>query len=636
MSRSLKDYLKYIFPPKYEINNVPLWPPDLFGVSAFLIDRLGIAYLAVHFSKKGEMIFESDWPGYWKDGSGPLLIEEPMGKVEAIARQWWRYLEGEDKFPTELNDCWQTVIQNLALEPDHFHKCLAEDNEDHCVLEDRCRHALKGSNVVKNKCNYRPCFEVARALFKLLCIADEVSTHVGISNRYDKDEEPSKFLNEALLVLRKNDHKSLCKLISPDTLTVLPKQHTPQSGMTLRSLSHNLCFLDRGSVSAKWVLLGKSKKKEASEVASATDQKLNLLLLPWPTYIDTGSFSVLEPGMDSAMRSGKYRFFHYNPLAGEHNVEVQKEKFFKRLTNVWDEVQRRKDAKGNPIKIHGMVFPELSIPEVFLDDLREFASNKEVFIHAGIHGDNGDGQMKNYCVMDFYPVNKKTLVKEIQDTLADYDESLKADLLSSVIWGLKNNMNIQYKHHRWALDQRQLKQYGLSEDIFPRDKIYWEYSVLGHREVYFFTLQNGLTLTSLICEDLARQDPVSTVIRAVGPNLVIALLMDGPQINGRWPSKYASVLADDPGSSVLTLTSYGMVALSDPGSQLDRSYAVALWRDPIKGERYFQLGKHDEAILLNLEIESHVEYTADGRSCEGSSSFAVYSSHENILSNLTF
>lgn len=68
----------------------------------------------------------------------------------------------------------------------------------------------------------------------------------------------------------------------------------------------------------------------------------------------------------------------------------------------------------------------------------------------------------------------------------------------------------------------------------------------------------------LVCEDLARQDPAADLIRAVGPNLLIALLMDGPQLSGRWPARYASVLAEDPGTSVLTLTSLGMAERSRP------------------------------------------------------------------------
>ena len=71
---------------------------------------------------------------------------------------------------------------------------------------------------------------------------------------------------------------------------------------------------------------------------------------------------------------------------------------------------------------------------------------------------------------------------------------------------------------------------------------------MRERLLYFVTL-NRMTWSVLICEDLARQDPAADLIRAVGPNLVIALLMDGPQLNGRWPARYASVLAEDPGSS---------------------------------------------------------------------------------------
>ena len=42
------------------------------------------------------------------------------------------------------------------------------------------------------------------------------------------------------------------------------------------------------------------------------------------------------------------------------------------------------------------------------------------------------------------------------------------------------------------------------------------------------------------------------------------LLLDGPQLTSRWAARYASVLADDPGSAVMTLTSYGMVQRSRP------------------------------------------------------------------------
>jgi hypothetical protein len=73
-----------------------------------------------------------------------------------------------------------------------------------------------------------------------------------------------------------------------------------------------------------------------------------------------------------------------------------------------------------------------------------------------------------------------------------------------------------------------------------------------------------LTITSLVCEDLALNSDIADVIRSVGPTDVISVLLDGPQLRSRSAARYASVLADDPGSAVLTLTSFGMAQRSRP------------------------------------------------------------------------
>jgi hypothetical protein len=67
-----------------------------------------------------------------------------------------------------------------------------------------------------------------------------------------------------------------------------------------------------------------------------------------------------------------------------------------------------------------------------------------------------------------------------------------------------------------------------------------------------------------MCEDLAQSDNVAEVIRSVGPALVITPLLDGPQLASRWAARYASVFADDPGSAVLTLTSFGLAQRCRP------------------------------------------------------------------------
>lgn len=128
--------------------------------------------------------------------------------------------------------------------------------------------------------------------------------------------------------------------------------------------------------------------------------------------------------------------------------------------------------------------------------------------------------------------------------------------------------------------------------------------------------------------DLGRQDPVTEVIRAVGPNLVVALLMDGPQLRERWGARYASVLAEDPGSSVLVLTSRGAARLSQPREQRTaRGAVVASWRDVTGGVTEIELPDDGDAILLNLVCRGREEWSADGRSDGHCAYFPILTKH---------
>jgi hypothetical protein len=121
-------------------------------------------------------------------------------------------------------------------------------------------------------------------------------------------------------------------------------------------------------------------------------------------------------------------------------------------------------------------------------------------------------------------------------------------------------------------------------------------------------------MVPLICEDLARPDPVGDVIRSLGPNMVIALLADGPQLRTRWPARYASVLAEDPGSSVLSCTSLGMAKLSMPPEMTScPSRVVACWTESGCSARELSLDEGREGLLLVTDHNMHQEFTADGR-----------------------
>jgi len=121
-----------------------------------------------------------------------------------------------------------------------------------------------------------------------------------------------------------------------------------------------------------------------------------------------------------------------------------------------------------------------------------------------------------------------------------------------------------------------------------------------------------LTLAALVCEDLAQNDDVAELIRSVGPTCVLTLLLDGPQLDSRWAARYASVLADDPGSAVMTLTSYGMVQRSRPRG-LEASSVIALWKDPSTGVHEIPLEAGAHAVLLTICMDRATRRSADGR-----------------------
>jgi hypothetical protein len=160
------------------------------------------------------------------------------------------------------------------------------------------------------------------------------------------------------------------------------------------------------------------------------------------------------------------------------------------------------------------------------------------------------------------------------------------------------------------LTRPQLQQYGLTRHL-DEDKKWWEAINIRQRRVSFVNISERLSICPLICEDLARQDPIADLVRHVGPSLVIAILMDGPQLKDRWSSRYAGILSEDPGSAVLTLTSVGMVRRwSAPYRPLSNS--IALWSDD-NGPRELEIAADATGILLTVRVTARREPVADGR-----------------------
>lgn len=411
-----------------------------------------------------------------------------------------------------------------------------------------------------------------QALLQLCAAADEACEGVGIPSGDGSQGNPFEVEANLLLVYRKGG--SLCRNVDPSRARVLPKLHTPRNGLTIRSLSHNLALCPIGEIEPKWYRLPKYQ-----------GHCLNLLLLPWPGVVTPAQFKAAQPQGGPLLNMPERRgFFTYVPRSSSRGVLKEVTSLFQKATKIVGHID-------------GVILPELAVTQQQHIAISKRILGEDAFLIAGVAQSSARQGVpgRNFLAFDV-PIGTERRVSLIQ-----------------------------HKHHRWKLDGNQIRQYGLGTELDPRTA-WWEHIALEPRTLAFVSMRPWLTMSALICEDLARQDPVAELVRAVGPNLVIALLMDAPQLASRWPARYATVLADDPGSSVLTITSLGMAGLSRPFNVQPRPRVIALWKDARRGDSVeIELPKGSDAVVLNLTVEQIEEFTADGRTDDGATGYPILS-----------
>jgi hypothetical protein len=398
-------------------------------------------------------------------------------------------------------------------------------------------------------------WELTCTLIELHVTADEACGGVGM--RPDKIDD----VDTAMLVMMGNEmlgNRDTLSNLSTDLVRVLPKMRTPQCGMTLRSMSGNLALCPYGEVDVKYASVLTPIKEHINS--------FNLLLLPVPLEVRPKNFCPADGpllNMDE-----KFRFFRFEPEPLD-------------ISYIEDACHKAKDQSGG---VQGIILPELACSE---DELKTIQAllvtifREDVpFLLAGVRG-----ARKNSVEFSVY-------------TNEDGGE-----------WRWRRLA--QPKHHRWCLDRTQIDNYHVGAALHPRH-LWWEDIALPARELRFIVANSWFGLCPLICEDLARQDPVAQIVRTLGPPLVIALLLDGPQFEGRWPGRYATVLADDPGSSVLTFTALGMASRCVPEGKTP-SRVVGLWKDARNGPKHLELAPAARSLLLTICNEWAEEFIADGR-----------------------
>jgi hypothetical protein len=354
---------------------------------------------------------------------------------------------------------------------------------------------------------------------------------------------------------------TLCDQIHPSRVRILPKRRTCPSGIPVRSITHSLALCPANEVACSWRMGGPGFKAPESRF-------LNLLLVPWPFRVLPTQFRELTiPDLREMPK--EFGLFTYD---GQHSSDVRKT-----LNSLLEQSRR---LVGN---IDGVIFPEAALTQWEHNALRNKILPPDCFLIAGLHDARPNALGRNYVECTF-PLDGVATVKFQQQ-----------------------------KHHRWRLERQQIIRYGLSSQLNPGTQ-WWEGIEISDRKLTFVALQEWLTLCALVCEDLARPDPVAEIIRSVGPNLVVALLQDGPQFKSRWQAHYAAVLADDPGSSVLTLTNLGMAELSRELQDQKSSRVVALWKDAKSPAIEIHLPPDAQGVILNVAIETQTDWTGDGRS----------------------
>jgi predicted amidohydrolase len=491
------------------------WPPDAFAVVGTLLHLSGAYIHAVN-----------SWPPLSKSARASAMPWEKRIKVIGLE---WRRSAALDRIPPKaVRNWWGVLVENKGC-------------------------SVREIPKVPHLCD---------ALVNLCAAADEASYGIGVPSGARSTEESKR---DRLFDIVATDSllrtSTLCRHIDSTRLRVLPKCHTPGTGMTVRSLTHNLALCRLSDVEAEWRMLA---------TGPAENRGLNALILPWPTQIRPTQFRQVDGALDNM--PDRFGFFVFEPEAPPNEDE-----FANDLQEIVDEAIRQVGT------VDLICFPELALTPSMYERARRIATGADAMLIAGVCEPKAPPRMARNLLQFDAPLLKRSL-----------------------------NVMTQQKHHRWKLDKHQIVQYGLGSSL-SHTKDWWEHIPLDKRTVTFVAVNPWLTIAALICEDLARQDPAAELVRSVGPNLLIALLMDGPQLADRWPARYATVLADDPGCSVLTVTSLGMSELSRPKG-MKKSRVVALWKDAKTGTpTEIELPEAKKGVVLTLSAEYHTEWTADGR-----------------------
>lgn len=501
------------------------------------------------------------------DPSQPTAHRTYLADVKTVVEEWAGNVAGLFITPKRVDDLWAVII------------------------------GAHGQTQISDVCASA---DLVDALLRLFAYADEACKGMG----WDNQIGTSIFSDLALLSFLPDIKlpptvprlpyapNSLCALVPPTEATVMPKTLTATVGCTIRSLSHHLALLPGLPLCrTEWAITNEWEHFDEYK-------PIRLMVIPFPYSIPSESFvRALEPEhLTEGNWTAAYFGLEQQWLISRDGKSVTAKMLFNELIKPL----LAKDRARTESVPTGIIMPECALSERLADELALLLRKTDVsFFTTGI--------------LKIDPITQKK--RNVAKTYVLHPRKQPIALE-------------QYKHHRWRLDRTQCEQYGLDFQRLSKADKWWEQIDVSERKLPFFALRKDMSMTVLICEDLARNDPAMAIVRAIGPNLVIALLMDGPQLGSRWPGRYATVLGEDPGSGVLSVTCAAMVDRSNDSWSGERKRIIGLWRSENGPGKEIGLAPGDHAVVLNIHSRLVLQHTLDNRSDD-------YGSHKLSLGKTT-
>lgn len=536
--------------------------PDLFAAAAHLCQVGGVV---PYFNPS---------PYGHDDAACEFHFDRPLrDKATEVAKEWRASL----MFPEHCRDLWQILIKSwdLPINPGAY------DEAGQTAPE------------------WWP------AALELVMIADIACWRImrdRLDNGQTEEEAFDRIVKLKYDLAKKNAAQNDKDFRSPSSLTyfvdtsvacVLPKMRVAPVGATLRNISRNLSFLPGdGEVRCLWSNLS------SKAVPPEDNESLDILLIPEPRQLSSTDFQA-EQSREADPRARRRNQWSWDNFElrqtwiGAHDPEDadgpdKRAEMRKRFLE--DCTKLLKKAQDESRNVNAVVLPEFAVDYPLFEDMCDQLKDTEPgleFVIAGASS-NCEGQEGNIVLTRLWD-NRDAPDQYVTDS--------------------------RRKHHRWRMNRRQVETYALSSALNPKIENWWEKTPLGRRELYFHRFRKASVFSVLICEELARSDPCHEILRAVAPNLIFALLLDGPQIRNRWPAQYASNLADDPGSSVLTFTSYGLIERSNKQGHFDANHSIAMWKDDTGKvvEIPMPAGDGPRGVLLSLWPEHVKDITMTGK-----------------------